>query len=233
MADARTLILCGGKGTRAYPLTVDVPKPLLPIAGRPILAHVMEVYARQGFTDFLLAGGYRVECLHEFGAQTDPDWTVAVRDTGLDTNTGARVFACRDEVGPTFMVTYGDGIGDVDISALFAFHHSHAGAATLTSVPLRSQYGVLDIDDDERITGFREKPILRDHWINAGFFVFDDRVFEMWDGDDLEREVLPALAAQGELYVFRHDGFWKSMDTQKEMAEVTTMIERGHIPWRA
>jgi glucose-1-phosphate cytidylyltransferase len=232
----KVVILCGGKGTRAHPLTIDVPKPLLPIGDRPILHHVMAIYANQGYTDFVLAGGYKVECLRRFaeGAEADhPDWRIDVRDTGEDTNTGGRVLACRDALEGTFMVTYGDGLGDVDVDALLEAHRDHPGKATLTSVPLRSQYGVLDISPDGAVKRFIEKPVIEDYWINAGFFVFDDTVFDAWAGDDLERDVLPELANREELFVYRHHGFWKSADTQKELAELTAMIDEERAPWQS
>src|SRR5207247_2541718 len=141
-----------------------------------------------------LSAGFKAELIREFAASVPGDWEVEVVDTGDDTNTGGRVLGVRDRVGETFFATYSDGLGDVDLNALLSFHRSHAGAATLTTVPLPSQYGTIERDSDGRVEGFREKPILADHWINGGFFVFDQRAFELWTGEDLEREVLPALA---------------------------------------
>lgn len=229
----RTLILCGGKGTRAYPMTVEVPKPLLEVGGRPILHHLMEIYAVQGFTDFVLATGYKHEAVEAFAAELDPSWKVDVVDTGVETNTGGRVRACVDRMGGTFMLTYADGLGDVDLGALVAAHEAHPGCATLTTVALPSQYGTLDLAADGRVDGFREKPRLADHPINAGYFVMDDRVVEHWPepGEDLEREVLPALGAAGELYAYRHDGFWKSMDTHKDAVELDALCAGGDAPW--
>ncbi len=226
-----TVILCGGMGTRAYPYTLEVPKPLLEVDDRPVLEHVMEIYAGQGFTRFVLAAGYKAKLIEAFAAGVSPTWTVVVADTGEKTNTGGRVFGCRAYVGDEFFVTYGDGLGDVDLHALLRFHRRHEGAATLTTVPLPSQYGTLDIDGDERVLNFREKPRLADHRINAGFFVFDRRVFDLWDGEDLEREVLPRLAARGELFAFHHHGFWKSMDTYKEAVDLAEMCRPGPPPW--
>jgi glucose-1-phosphate cytidylyltransferase len=227
----KTVILCGGKGTRAYPHTVDVPKPLLYVGGRPVLSHVMEIYGNQGFRDFVLAVGYKRELIENWAVSADASWTVDVVDTGEDTNTGGRVAQVADQLGDTFFVTYADGLGDVDLHALLSFHRSHPGAATVTTVPLPSQYGTLDVAGDGRIVEFREKPRLPDHPINAGFFVFDQRAFDHWAGEDLERDVLPALGAAGELFAYRHDGFWKSMDTHKDSRELSSLFQHGRGPW--
>jgi glucose-1-phosphate cytidylyltransferase len=229
----RTVILCGGKGTRAYPHTVEVPKPLLEVSKRPVLEHLMEVFAGQGYTDFVLAAGYRIESIEAFAAELDRSWDIEVVDTGEDTNTGGRVRRCADRVGDQFFVTYADGLGNVDLDALQAYHRSHRGAATLTTVPLPSQYGTLDLGGDGVVQGFREKPRLPDHPINAGFFVMDRRVFDLWPdpGEDLERDVLPALGASGELYAFSHLGFWKSMDTYKDAVDLGNLCAEGPGPW--
>jgi len=227
----RTLILCGGKGTRAYPRTSEVPKPLLEVAGRPVLWHVMEIYARQGFTDFVLAAGFKAELLEEFAATVPAHWRVRVRDTGEDTNTGARIARCAPDMGQTYFVTYSDGLGDVDLVDLLAFHQRHPGAASMTTVPLPSQYGTIESDEDGRVRSFKEKPSLSDHWINAGFFVLESRADHWFEGDDFEREVLPALGSAGELYAYRHRGFWRSMDTYKDALELSALCEAGNPPW--
>lgn len=231
----RTVILCGGKGTRAYPHTIEVPKPLLEVDDRPVLQHLLEIYAAQGFADFVLAAGYKCESIEAFAATCDPTWKVEVVDTGLDTNTGGRVRRVAELVGDDFFLTYADGLGNVDLAKLLEFHRSHPGAATLTGVPLPSQYGTLGLDDDGRVVEFREKPRLRDHIINAGYFVMDQRAFDLWPdpGEDLEREVLPALGEKDELYVFRHTGFWKSMDTYKDAKELGELCTPTGGPWLA
>jgi glucose-1-phosphate cytidylyltransferase len=229
----RTVILCGGRGTRAYPDTREVPKPLLEVGGRPVLGHLMGIYASQGFTDFVLAAGYLADRIEAFAAGCPADWSVEVVDTGEDTNTGGRVRRVADLVGAEFSLTYADGLGNVDLAALVAFHRSHPGAATLTTVPLPSQYGTLHVDAAGRVHGFSEKPRLPDHLINAGFFVLDHRAFDLWPepGEDLEREVLPALGDRDELYAFQHHGFWKSMDTYKDAVDLTTLCADGPGPW--
>ncbi len=233
MRSMRTVILCGGKGTRAYPHTVELPKPLLEVDGRPVLQHVLDIFAGQGFGDFLLAAGYRSDLVAQFADNIVADYRVEVLDTGADTNTGGRVWKCRDLLGDTFLVTYADGLGDVDLQALLEFHRGHPGAATLTTVALPSQYGTLEMDEDGCVRRFREKPRLPEHRINAGFFAFDRRVFDIWQGEDLEREVLPRLSATGELYAFDHHGFWKSMDTYKESLDLTELCHPGPPPWLA
>jgi glucose-1-phosphate cytidylyltransferase len=231
----RTVILCGGRGTRAYPSTLEVPKPLLEVGGRPVLAHLMAIYASQGFTDFVLAAGYLADRIEAFAAGLPGAWTVDVVDTGEDTNTGERVRRVADLMGDDFFLTYADGLGNVDLAALLAFHRSHPGAATLTTVPLPSQYGTLHVDDGGRVHGFLEKPRLPDHPINAGFFVLDQRVFDVWPdpGSDLERDVLPALGEANELYAFGHPGFWKSMDTYKDALDLAALCADGPGPWLA
>lgn len=216
---------------RAMPETLELPKPLLPVGDRPVLAHVMEIYVEQGFTDFVLAAGYKAELVWKFAQGLPASWRVDVIDTGEETNTGGRVWKVREQLGDEFFLTYSDGLGDVDLSALLAFHRDHPGAATVTTVSLPSPYGTFDLDDHNRVSGFREKPKLDDHLINAGFFVMDARVFDSWGGDDLERDVLPALAQASELFAYRHHGFWKSMDTQKDAQELTTLCAESHGPW--
>ncbi len=232
----RTLVLCGGKGTRAYPHTLDVPKPLLEVGGRPVLEHLLEVYAGQGHTDFVLLGGYMIDLLQEFAARLPATWSVEVMDTGIDTNTGGRVRRAADAVDGTFFLTYSDGLGNVDLAALLAEHQRLGRLATLTAVPLPSQYGTIDIADGSgEVTGFNEKPRLPDHLINAGFFVMEPEVFDRWPdpGEDLERDVLPVLGRLGELSAYRHDGFWKSMDTYKDGVELSELCADGPGPWLA
>jgi glucose-1-phosphate cytidylyltransferase len=232
----KTVILCGGRGLRAYPHTVDVPKPLLEVAGRPVLRHVMDLYAAQGFTAFVLAAGFKHDVIEMFASRLPSSWDVEVVDTGEETGTGARIARCVDGLGDTFFATYGDGLADVDLDGLAAFHAAHAGTATVTAVPLPSQYGTLELCADGRVERFREKPVLRDHWINGGFFVFDRVVFEGFRGDDLERDVLPAVGAAGDLFAYRHAGFWRSMDTYKDAVELGAVCalgeqREGRPPW--
>lgn len=226
------VVLCGGRGTRAYPLTADVPKPLLPVGPHPVLRHVLEVFARQGHTRFVLAAGFRHQAVAEYARTLPREWDVTVVDTGEQTGTGERVRRCRDLLPDRFFVTYGDGVGNVDLGALLDRHRGHGGRATVTAVPLRSQYGTLDLDGDDRVLAFREKPVLADHWVNAGFLVLQASVFDGWAGDDLERDVLPALSRSGDLYVYRHPGSWMSVDTHKDLLEMSRLAQEGDAaPW--
>ena len=228
------VILCGGRGERAYPDTLDAPKPMLTVGDRPVVEHVMGVYARQGHARFVLAGGYKCEVIAQHFANPPAGWDVEVIDTGLDTETGDRVRLVAETggVGDRFFVTYGDGLGNVDLAALVAFHEGHGRLATVTTVPLPSQYGTLASEAGGRVTEFLEKPVLDDHWINAGFFVFSRAALDDWAGPVLERDTLPALAARRELYAYRHEGFWQSMDTYKDRTALSALTERaGGPPW--
>jgi glucose-1-phosphate cytidylyltransferase len=191
----------------------------------------MEIFARQGFCDFVLAAGFRKDLIEEFARELPRGWAVKVADTGEETGTGGRIVRSRPLLGSTFLATYGDGLGTVDLHGLLGFHRSHPGAATVTTVPLPSPYGTLAWDDSGQVQRFAEKPRLADHWINAGFFVMDSRAFDYWSGDDLERQVLPALANAGELYAYPHRGFWRSMDTYKDALELSALCQEGDAPW--
>lgn len=225
----QVVLLCGGRGTRAYPFTDELPKPLLPVGGRPILRHIMDLYAGHDVREFVLAAGYRADVVRSFADELPTEWSVDVVETGDDTGTGGRITACLDRLGNTFFASYGDGIGDVDLDALRRHHEAHAAGATVTAVPLPSQYGTLELAADV-VTGFAEKPQLRDHWINAGFFVFDRDVYAAHAADDLEREVLPALAADRRLHAYRHEGFWKSLDTYKDQRDLDALFAEGRLP---
>jgi glucose-1-phosphate cytidylyltransferase len=214
----KVVILCGGQGTRAYPYTNRMPKALMPVAGLPIVEQVMRIYADQGFDDFVLATGYLKEDIWRYFEARDR-WHVEIVDTGDASDTGERLRRCLDYVDEHFHATYCDGLGDVDLRALTDAHLARGGA-TMTTVQLRSQYGIVQTDGQGRIVGFLEKPVLPDRWINAGFFVFERAVFANAAGANLERDVLPALAERRALHVHRHHGFWRSMDTFKDQQEL-------------
>lgn len=227
----KVVILAGGSGTRAYPYTEYLPKPMMPVGGKPILLRVMDIYARQGITEFVISVGYRKEIILDYFDGRSFDWKVDLVDTGAQTDTGGRIHGCRHLLGDTFMATYADGLCDVDLHRLLAFHHAHGKLATITSVPLRSQYGTIEADAEGIISDFREKPVMKDHWINAGYFVMNKRIFDHWKGENLERDVFPGLLPGRHLATYRHDGFFKSMDTYKDQQEIEAMYSEGRTPW--
>jgi len=228
------VILCGGRGTRLRERTESVPKALVEIGGRPILWHVIQIYAAQGFERFLLATGYMGEAVEEF---VDSErWPAGVRvecvDTGLDTPTGGRVAALADRLdGGSFCVTYADGVADIDLDALLGFHREQGAPATVTVVQPNLQWGVAELAGDA-VSGFVEKP-RSEHWINGGFFCFEPGVFEYLAEDSvLEREPLERLAADGQLRAYRHEGFWDCMDTYKDAVVLNDLWSAGRAAWR-
>ena len=254
----KVIILCGGLGTRLREETEFRPKPLVEIGGRPILWHIMKMYAYHGFRDFVLCLGYRGSMIKEYflnyeamnndftislgrenqivyhNAHAEQDFHVTLVDTGLDTLTGGRVKRVEQYVdGDTFMVTYGDGIADLDIKALVNFHHEHKRLATVTTVRPFSRFGVLKLEEGGQVSDFEEKPQL-DGWASVGFFVFDRKVFEFLDGDDcvLERAPLEQLARAGHLMAYRHSGFFYAMDTYREYKYLNELWARRNAPWK-
>ena len=221
--DMQVVILCGGQGTRAYPTTQSIPKALMTIDALPIVEHVMRIYAAHGYRNFVLSCGYLKEQIYEYFNDGRQDWDIRCVDTGGDADTGDRIYRLRDLLGPVFHATYCDGLGDLDLDALLAFHQTQGGLATVSGVPLRSQYGLMYADADDRVFGFDEKPTLPDFWVNGGFFVFERQAFEHWPGSNLERDVLPALARINQLSMYRHRGFWRSMDTYKDQQDLNSL----------
>jgi glucose-1-phosphate cytidylyltransferase len=272
----KIVILCGGQGTRLREETEYRPKPLVDVGGRPILWHIMKLFAHHGFRDFIMCLGYRGNMIKEYflnyeamnndfticlgrardegretrgendagdrfapqltyhGAHSEQDFRVTVADTGLDTMTGGRVRRIRRHItDDTFMVTYGDGLADVDVRSLISFHHTHGRLATVTTVCPTSRFGLIALDDHCRVSRFTEKPRV-EGWISAGFFVFNRRIFDYLDGDDciLEREPLERLAAEGQLMAYKHDSFFFAMDTYREYKVLNDLWAAGKAPWR-
>jgi glucose-1-phosphate cytidylyltransferase len=252
-----TVVLAGGLGTRLAEETEARPKPMVEIGGRPILWHILTHYAAHGFDEFVVALGYKGDVVKRFfleyagvigGLSVDlargrvtrhdrvgEDWTVHLVDTGLGTNTGGRVKRLADWVGGgTFLLTYGDGLADVDLRDLVAFHRRAGTLATVTAVRPPARYGGLVFDGD-LVAEFTEKPQVGEGWINGGFFVCEPAVLDYLDGDEtsLECDALPRLAAAGQLAAYRHDGFWQCMDTLRDKRLLEALWQSGRAPWAA
>jgi glucose-1-phosphate cytidylyltransferase len=232
----KTAILAGGLGTRFLDETRDKPKPMVEIGGRPILWHIMRYYAHFGHADFVVALGYRGDVVRGFfdSGGGDVSWRVRLADTGPDTSNGGRLLRLRPELGEaTFFLTWGDGLSDVDLVRLLAFHRSHGKLATLTAVHPPSRFGELDLEGD-RVERFREKPRDEQRWINGAFFVLEPGIFDYIVGDDTvwEREPLERLAAEGQLMAYRHEGFWQCMDTSQERDSLESLWASGQAPWK-
>lgn len=231
MDNIPVVILCGGRGDRASPLTEVTPKVMMPINGVPIIVHIMKIFACQGFADFVLSVGYRKENIIDYFDRPFLDWNVRVIDTGVDTDTADRIQQCAPCLGERFLAAYGDGLADIDVRKLIEEHRRGKALITLTTVALRTQYGVVRLSSDDKVTDFQEKPQLHDHWINAGFFMFETGAFREFKGENLERQVLPDFARRNQLKAYRHMGFWKSMDTLKDQRELEQLCLTGRPPW--
>jgi len=253
----KVLILAGGLGSRLSEETTLKPKPMVEIGGRPILWHIMKIYSHFGFNDFVIMCGYKGYMIKEYFAHyflhmaditvdmisntiinhityAEP-WKVTLVDTGLDTMTGGRIKKVKNYVGnEPFMLTYGDGVSDVNIDNLISYHKSHGKVITMTSVQPEGRYGSLVVNEEQRVLSFQEKPRGDGAWINAGFFVCQPEVFNyIPDGSQIvfEREPLERLARDGQLYAYKHEGFWKPMDTQRDKGQMEALIEKGKAPW--
>jgi glucose-1-phosphate cytidylyltransferase len=252
----KTVILAGGMGTRLAEETDLRPKPMVEIGGRPILWHILKHYSFFGFKEFVIALGYKSEFIKRFfmeysglvGSlsiqlargevarhdQLTEDWTVHLMNTGQETNTGGRLKRLQPWLNEgTFMVTYGDGVSDVDLQALVRFHREQSRIATVTAVRPPARYGGLIFDGD-RVVRFTEKPQTGEGWINGGFLVFEPAVFNYLEGDhsSLEKDTLEALAAAGELAAYRHEGFWQCMDTLRDKRYLDSLCQEGRAPWK-
>lgn len=252
----KTVLLAGGFGTRLSEQTDLKPKPMIEIGSYPILWHIMSIYSSHGFRDFVVACGYKSEVIKEYfhsfyiryadytvdlstGKEeilrsNAPNWRISVVDTGLTTRTGGRIKRVGTWLGgERFLATYGDGVGDVDIRALVAFHEAHGKLATVTAVRPPARFGGLVMDGD-RVSEFSEKPQTGEGWINGGYFVFEPEVLDYIAGDstDLERAPLERLANEGQLMAYKHEGFWQPMDTLREKNLLESLWESGQAPWK-
>jgi glucose-1-phosphate cytidylyltransferase len=256
----KTVILCGGKGTRLGEHGATVPKALIEIGGEPIIRHLLRLYASHGLSDFVLCLGHLggsikryfleeqwravdftlrttaagVESLQPHDLARD-EWSITFAETGPETNTGGRILKASRylEGESTFCVTYGDGLADIDITRLIDFHRAHGRIATLCAVRPCSNFGIIRLGPAGEVRDFEEKPLMQD-WINGGFFVFERRILDYLTPDSiLEREPLRRLASEGELIAYQHEGFWKCMDTYKDNLEFNQLWESGDAPWVA
>ncbi|MFM7318062.1 MAG: glucose-1-phosphate cytidylyltransferase [Isosphaeraceae bacterium] len=255
----KTILLCGGQGTRLREETEYRPKPMVEIGGRPILWHIMKTYSHHGFNKFVLCLGYKGHMIKNYfldyeamnndftirlgamksiayhNAHNEQDFEVTLADTGQDSMTGRRIrLASRYlDDDQAFMVTYGDGLSNIDLNALVAYHRSHGKLATVTAIRPTSRFGLIDVADNNQVKNFAEKP-RAEGWASAGYFVFDRRVLDYLDDSNcmLEREPLEKLAADGQLMVYRHDDFFVAMDTFREYQLLNDMWNSGQAPWK-
>jgi len=226
----QVVILCGGKGTRMG--NDELPKALFRIGDRPILWHIMKIYAYYGFKDFILCLGYKGRKIKEYFSKTK-DWKIRFVDTGLDTNTGGRIKKAKEYIeGDSFFATYGDGLADIDLGRLLDCHRLHRKVATLTVVKPASPFGIVGVDAyTNTVTHFEEKPIL-DHWINGGFFVFNKEIFKyLRENDILEKDTFGRVVKDKELVAYKHHGFWECMDTYKDNLKLNQLWSRKEAPW--
>ncbi len=252
----KVIILAGGFGTRLSEYTENIPKPMVTVGGRPILWHIMRSYAHFEHKDFYIALGYKAELIKEYFLQyrslnsdftvdlssgdvephqvDDTDWQVTLVDTGLDSMTGGRVKRLQSFIGnEPFMLTYGDGVADIDLDALLTFHKSHGKMVTISAVHPSARFGELEIEN-HRVTAFQEKPQVGQGWINGGYFVIEPEFFDLIEGDKtiLERVPLERVAEMGELMAYHNDGFWQCMDTKRDRDYLEELWASGNAPWR-
>ena len=252
----KVVILAGGFGTRLSEETIIKPKPMVEAGGKPMLWHIMNAYGFHGYREFIIALGYKGELIKEYFLnyyhhQSDltvdlktgttkamnngfKDWIVHLVDTGLNTMTGGRLYRLRDRLkGETFMLTYGDGVSNIDINSLLGFHKGHGKAATVTAVKPPARFGGMKFDGN-RVVEFKEKPQTDEGWINGGYFVFEPEVLKYISGDQtvLEKEPLENLAKDGQLMAYKHEGFWQCMDTLRDKQLLEKLWESGKAPWK-
>ena len=255
----KVAILAGGFGTRLSEETVNMPKPMIHIGDKPILWHIMKHYSHYGFTDFVILGGYKCYVIKEYFAnyfmhqsdvtfnlaenrmevlnnETEP-WKVTVLDTGLNTLTGGRIKRAEKYLSDApFMLTYGDGVSDINLTKLLEFHKGHGKALTMTAVQPEGRFGAMEIDENNEVNHFMEKPKGDGVWINGGFFVCEPQVFNYIDGGDetaWERSPLEAMAKAGDLIAYKHHDFWKPMDMLRDKLQLEELWSKGRAPWKS
>lgn len=252
----KVAILAGGLGTRLAEETETKPKPMVEIGGKPIMWHIMMHYSHYNFNEFVIALGYKAEVIKKYMVDycslnsnltvslrngeikmhggDKPDWTVDLIDTGINTNTGGRIKRLAPYVGnETFMLTWGDGVSDINLQELLDFHRSHGKLATLTAVRPPARFGHLELNGDQ-ISEFSEKPQTREGWINGAFFVLEPEIFDYIEGDDTQWEKAPLenLAKDGQLMAYKHNSFWQCMDTLRDKRRLESLWESGNAPWK-
>jgi len=252
----KVVILAGGFGTRLSEYTESIPKPMVTVGGKPILWHIMNTYAKFDHKDFYIALGYKAEIIKEYflnyrvlnsdftvnlsngsiveHQQDAVDWKVSLVDTGLNSMTGGRVKRVQNFIGnEPFLLTYGDGVANIDIDALVKFHKSHGKMVTVSAVHPGARFGELDIDNNI-VTSFKEKPQVTQGWINGGYFVIEPKFFDLIEGDDtiLEQGPLEKVAKMGELMSYQHDGFWQCMDTKRDRDSLEELWKSDSAPWK-
>lgn len=253
----KVVILAGGKGTRLSEETEALPKPMVEIGGKPMIWHVMKIYSQYGFNEFIICLGYRGYIIKEYfshyflhisdvtinipknsikvNSSASEPWKITLADTGIETMTGGRLKRIRKYIGKeSFMMTYGDGVGDINIPELIKTHKRNKRLATLTAIQTAGRFGLLDINRQNIIKSFLEKPKEEGSWINAGFFVLEPEIFDLIEGDDTtwERGPMESLAKKNELFAYKHKGFWKCMDSLRDKFELERLWNSGNPPWK-
>ena len=231
--DIPVVILCGGKGTRVGRIAQDLPKPLLEIGGKPILWHVMKIYAQQGYKRFILCLGYKGNKIRRYFEKHNRDnWQVTCVNTGLAALKSQRIKKVKSLIKEdNFFLAYGDDIADIDLRRLFSFHLKTGATATITTVKMFSIFGVVEIGKNGRVSGFKEKPYL-DKWMSGGFMVMNRKIFDFLDAGELETEIFEKLVSRGELSAYKHSGQWKTMNTLKDNIELNAIWKEGKAFWK-